>query len=250
MTIPSFAERQKQWSSPPVDDIGYIPAVDLLGMDDATFAATIRAMWENRYTGWRNYRSRWVEVLKLLGETTGKRVLDYGCGVGLEAAIYAAEGNDVWIADISEANLKVAKRTMALYGCREAGSMWIRNDNASMEFPDPFDVIHCCGVLHHIPNARQAVEAMHGWLEPGGELRLMVYSDFAWRLATGTQPPENVLEDPNFERYWQRWDAVGGYADWYSERKLRERFGDLFKVTNATYLTSDRAYLGAVLVKR
>ena len=70
------------------------------------------------------------------------------------------------------------------------------------------------------------MKAMHGWLRPGGELRLMVYSDEAWRLATGTEPPMGKVEDhPDFELFWQTWDAIGGYADWYDRDMLERRFG-------------------------
>ena len=78
----------------------------------------------------------------------------------------------------------------------------------------------------------------------------MLYSDYAWRIATETEPPENVLVDPHFYQYVRHWDAVGWYADWYDAAKLEERFGKWFQLENFEYLTQDKAYCGAVMVKR
>jgi SAM-dependent methyltransferase len=251
VSIPTFEERAKSWSSPPVDDVGYIPAEDLLAMGANEFDETIRKMWKARYQGWRNYESRWVETLGLL-TTEGKTILDYGCGVGLEGAILSTFGNHVVEADISWANLRVAARTFRLYETPLAGTVLIREEPPFITVPLPeFDVIHCNGVLHHIPEPIPVVEQMAAWLKPEGELRLMVYSDQAWRIATGLPVPSRPVErHAAGKEFWRFWDAVGGYADWYNAERLEERFGRWFEIRECRYLTQDNAYLGAVLVKR
>lgn len=253
MSVPSFEERRKQWSSPPVDDVGYIPSSELLEMGDADFASLMDAMWHARYEGWRNHQGRWVDLFGMhVGGIVGKRILDYGCGVGMEGAQYASLGNEVWIADIAAENLMVATRLFKMYGKRPEGRILLDDTVARLPWKPPLlDVIHCAGVLHHIPEPIPVVEAMHGWLVDGGRLHLMVYSDYAWRIATGTHPPRGPVEEhTDFERFWQRWDALGGYADWYDEARLASRFGEWFTVERCVYLTPHREYLGAVLVKR
>jgi len=252
VTIPTFAERRRQWSNPPVDDIGYIASTDLLAMGDAEFAATMQAMWHNRYEGWRNWRGQWVEMFGMHeGGIEGKRVLDYGCGVGMEGAQFANLGNKVYLADISPDNLKVAKRLLALYDKKPVRSIEVGPKPPFLIMRTKVDVIHCAGVLHHIPKPVPVIKAMHGWLAEGGRLNLMLYSDVAWRMATGKHAlPEVVSESPFFEKFWTRWDAYGGYADWYNENKLREWFGEWFDIAQCSYLTRNREYLGAVLVKR
>jgi hypothetical protein len=94
------------------------------------------------------------------------------------------------------------------------------------------------------------MDAFADALAPGGEVRLMVYSDEAWRIAVGTEPPEVVEDDPGFETYWRYWDPIGGYADWYDGPKLIKRFGGNFAPIYTQYLTKNREYLGAILVKR
>lgn len=255
--IPTFKERQKQWSSPPVDDIGYIPSEDLLTWDDEALLDLIGKMAEARYKGWRNFDNRWRTVLQL-DRTKGKDVLDYGCGVGLEALEYAKMGNRVSIADISAANLRLAHRVIELHGQKTLHEMLIQEKepflpvlNPEKQDIDTFDVIHCCGVLHHIPEPIPVVRAMHGWLRPSGELRLMVYSDEAWKIATRTEPPEDdVFNYVEFDKFWQHWDAIGGYADYYTRERLDERFGEWFHVAECKPLTEHGEYLGAILVKK
>jgi SAM-dependent methyltransferase len=251
MTIPSFSERRKAWSSPPVDDIGYFPAQEMLTWDDETLNDVLGKMAESRYGGWRNFQMRWRTVLGL-DTTRGKDVLDYGCGVGLEALQYAKMGNRVYVADITEYNIMLAKRTLEASGYRAERSFRIHEAPPFIfdAHHAQFDVIHCCGVLHHIPNPVPVVSHMAHWLVHNGELRLMVYSDEAWRIATKTEPPESVADSELFERYWTHWDPIGGYADWYDQKRLEERFGAWFDVKECEYLTKHGEYLGAVLVKR
>jgi SAM-dependent methyltransferase len=255
VSVPSFAARREAWSSPPVDDVGYLPASELLAMPDKEFKRVMDRMWHARYGGWRNHEGRWVEMFGMhAGGVTGKRVLDYGCGVGMEGAQYANLGNEVWLADIVPDNVKVAERLLGCYGKEPAGIFQIRGEQNLDEWSEPgvFDIVHCVGVLHHIPEPVPVVEAMHGWLADGGRLHLMVYSDYAWRIATGMGPNRNIRVEESifFETFWQHWDPLGGYADWYDEERLAERFGEWFAVERCGYLTPNREYLGAVLVKR
>jgi len=255
VTAPSFAAQKKAWASPPVDDIGYLPASDLLAMDDHGFCSVMRKMEENRYGGWRNLRNRWIDSLRI-DDTHDKRVLDYGCGVGVEALQFAPS-NRVWVADIVPGNLKVAKRLFALSDYDLSGALLIQKDapfiKATEAFdPDAaFDVIHCSGVLHHIVDPVPVVRAMAGWLTDGGELRLMLYSDKAWLAATGEYPPpDDVTDSPLRERFVRHWDAVGGWADWYNQQRLADRFGEWFRVADYQPITRGGEFVGAVLVKR
>ena len=251
MTVPTFAARRKAWSSPPVDDIGYLPAETLLEMDDDKFKSVIEQAVHNRYSGWRNHRDNWTRLLTQWDSTAGQRILDYGCGIGLEGLILAKQ-NDVHLADISDGNLAVAERAFLLNGYQPAGVHPIQGQAPFLEPAPEVDIILCLGVLHHIPDPVPVVRAMHGWLREGGELRLMVYSDVAWRIATGSDPIRSTLvqDHTDFARYWQHWDAVGGYADWYDRRRIKERFGEWFAVSKCEPVTEHGEYLGAVLVAR
>lgn len=249
MSVPTFKERRKQWSSPPIDDIGYIPAAEMLKWSNKLLLETVAAMRRARYDGWRNWQGNW-EVLFSYEQCVDLDVLDFGCGVGLEALRYAESGNRVDVADIVDVNVDLAMRVLTLHGFSPAGIYL--DEKKNFLAAESYHLIAAAGVIHHIPEPERVLRSMASWLKPDGQVRMMVYSDKAWRLATGTRPPrEGRIEDhPDFERFWRRWDAVGGYADWYDEQRLRERFGEWFEVAWCEPITQNEEYLGAVLVKR
>lgn len=245
------------WSSPPVDDVGYLPSADLLRVSDVELRTLVERMRTTRYTGWRNHNGLWRDVMGL-DTTTGKDVLDFGCGVGVEALELARAGNRMALADISGENIQLAARVLYLYRDEvvNAGgalhTVYMVTDRPPFIDCPPagFDVFHASGVLHHIRWPRAIMERAHEILRPGGEVRLMVYSDEGWRLATGTEPPDDVTAHPQFERFVRYFDQVGDYADWYSRQRLVDRFGDLFDVVRCEYLTPNRRYLAAVLHRK
>lgn len=245
----SFAAQKEAWANPPVDDIGYISSQTLLDMPDEDFLQLIAKAEKNRYSGWRNWRGRWREVLGL-DPTFGMNVTDYGCGIGIESLQYARNGNIVTAADITNYNVRVAKRTLALNGYKPA-ALSIIKEGEPLILPHKVDIVHCCGVLHHIPDAVQVVKWWAQYLlAPGGEVRLMLYSDKAWVISTGTEPPLQVEGHPKAFQFARAWDGVGNYADWYDAERLEKRFGRWFILEKYEDLTVQGAYVGAVMRRR
>jgi SAM-dependent methyltransferase len=245
----SFAQQKKAWSNPPIDDVGYISSKDLLAMPEGEFMLLMAKAEKNRYSGWRNWRGKWRDVLGL-DSTSGMSVLDYGCGAGFEALQYARNKNIVNLADIVLNNLKVAKRTLMVNGYRTGDILRIKED-APLILDKRVDIVHCSGVLHHIPNPIPVVRALAQYtLTAGGEFRLMLYSDKAWTISTGTEPPEEVEGHPKAFQFARAWDAVGNYADWYDADRLTKRFGRWFTLERYEELTANGAYVGAVMRKK
>ncbi|MFI1485761.1 class I SAM-dependent methyltransferase [Streptomyces sp. NPDC020747] len=256
MTDEGFYDRQREaWSRPPVDDVGYIPATELLAKPDDELRAIVEQMRTTRYTGWRNHGGLWRDLMGL-DEPGGRDILDFGCGTGVEALELTLAGNRVDLADINLDNLHLAGRILGLHvdeiPDRHALTAYLAlGESPYIEGrPERYDVFHCNGVLHHIPWARQIMERAHQILRPDGIARLMLYSERGWIQATGTEPPDDVTADPGFERFVRHFDQVGEYADWYSRDRIEQRFGDLFTVERCEYLTPTGQYLAAVLRKR
>jgi ubiquinone/menaquinone biosynthesis C-methylase UbiE len=87
---------------------------------------------------------------RLLGDLTGKKVLDVGCGMGLWSAYLATSGAEVWAIDISPQSVEMAKRRAILRGVgdRVTASVMSAMD---MQFPDGyFDVVHGQDIIHHL----------------------------------------------------------------------------------------------------
>lgn len=244
-----FYDEQKQaWSEPPVDGVGYISSARLLASSDGQLRSLIAKMVHERYAidGWRNHGNKWRDLLGL-DSTSGKIILDYGCGVGLESLQFARR-NIVYAGDIVEANTRLAARVGALHDCE------IRPLLLSTSAPffnlDEIDIFYCNGVLHHIPCARQVLLNAAEALSPDGEIRLMLYTDRAWERTTKTPVPPvdaDVTTCAGFRAFVLGMDSVGSYADWYNAEKIEHRFGDFLRLERFDYITSDDAFCVAIL---
>lgn len=239
------------WDRLPVDEIGYLDTAGLLAKPAPELRAMIDTMNVTRYTGWRNHRGLWREIMGL-DELKDKRVLDFGCGVGLEAMQLACRGNRVTVADIDSRNTALARRVCTLYGVT-ADEMIL---NASppvfpKEYPaGSFDVFYASGSLHHSQYPLAVMTEAHRLLRRGGQARLMLYSDRGWRLATGTEPPRGgdaMLAHPEREKFTRFFDPVGDWAEWYDLQRLEQWFGAWFRVVKFAYLTPDDRYCAAIL---
>ena len=254
----AFFEKQKiAWAAPPVDGVGYLPSLELLKFSDDKICRMIANLERERYgiDGWRNHKNLWRSLLH--GNVEGKRVIDFGCGVGVEALQLARAGATVYVADIVEESVALAERVLALHG--------YVGKPVLLSGPEPFftdeqvdcvplDVFYSSGSVHHIPHVREVLERAARGLGPEGEFRLMLYSDVGWRISTETviTPPvaEPVQENPLFDKFVKTFDYIGGYADWYSAEKLRYRFGDFLDLVRFDYICSDGAYCVATLKKK
>lgn len=92
-----------------------------------------------------HWRQRAASVL---GPVAGKRLLDYGCGQGEEAAYFASVSAIVTAIDISPVGLRVGRDRAKANGL----TIDFRSMNCEhTEFPDAsFDIVHGSGILHHI----------------------------------------------------------------------------------------------------
>jgi SAM-dependent methyltransferase len=219
------------WKAIPVDGVGYVDSAEFLTWNDTRVRAFIREFEATRYGDWRNAGNLWRSTLGL-DTTHGKRILDYGCGFGIEALQFCKSGNEVVLSDIHLTNVEAAKRVLRISGYEPAE-------------PGKVDIFYSNGVLHHTPHIREILKEAVKNLNPGGEIRLLLYSDRAWTIKTGSVLPPieaDVTEHPCFPVYVRAMDAVGEYADWYNREKLEMRVGDFLEVLDFNYITPNGIY--------
>lgn len=117
------------------------------------------------------YSQRVKHVERFLGDVTGTRVLDLGCGVGFFGGLAAARGADVVGLDFSEAALGIAIK-------EQPAIPYVRGDATGVPFPDAsFDVVLLNDIIEHLAEGpgRRMIEEVFRVLRPGG--RLVVDTD-------------------------------------------------------------------------
>jgi len=103
----------------------------------------------------------------LLGDVTGKTILDFGCGSGENALLLARRGARVIGVDISTALLTLASRRLALNGLGDAAEFMVGSAH-DLPLPDnSVDVVLGIAILHHLDLAAAAREVRRV-LKPGG----------------------------------------------------------------------------------
>jgi ubiquinone/menaquinone biosynthesis C-methylase UbiE len=121
-------------------------------------------------------RYRWhYHLPELFGslDGRGRKLLEIGCGIGVDSIQLAKAGFEVTAVDLTEAAIEVARRFAQV---RDV-SIDFRTANAErLDFPDgSFDAVYSFGVLHHTPEIETAVEEVRRVLKPGGSAYIMLY---------------------------------------------------------------------------
>lgn len=110
----------------------------------------------------------------------GFRVLVAGGGTG-DATVYLAEqlkhhGAHIVHLEMNRASTAIARERAHIRGLDNIE--WI--DDSVLSLPtlslEPFDYIHCSGVLHHLQDPDAGLRVLRAVLKPGGALGLMVYA--------------------------------------------------------------------------
>ncbi len=108
----------------------------------------------------------------------GMRLLEVGCGVGLDLVRFACAGALVTGIDLAEVSIDLARRNFAQEGL--TAELRVMNGE-NLEFADnSFDVAYAHGVLQYTADAQRMINELHRVLRPGGEAILMVYNRISW----------------------------------------------------------------------
>ncbi|MBA2541291.1 MAG: class I SAM-dependent methyltransferase [Deltaproteobacteria bacterium] len=138
------------------------------------------AKWADSYDAYSNGLIRIEEpiVRRLLGDVSGKRVLDAGCGTGRHTVWLAQHGAQVTGVDPSAAMLARARaKTGELENATWPGVSFIEGTFATLP-EGPFDVVLDALVLEHLPEVASPIAAMARVLVSGGRLVVSVYHPF------------------------------------------------------------------------
>jgi len=111
--------------------------------------------------------------------SSGKTVLDIGCGNGYVLSRYAMHGATVEGVDITDTAVNLSRKRFELSGLQ---GHFQTTDGDTLPFPDNhFDIVCSMGVLHHIEDPRPMIKEIYRVLKPGGQVILMLYYRYSWK---------------------------------------------------------------------
>jgi ubiquinone/menaquinone biosynthesis C-methylase UbiE len=108
----------------------------------------------------------------------GKKVLEVGCGAGIDLVRFARAGAIITGIDLSKTSIDLARKNIDQNGMK--AELYVMNGE-DMHLPDTdFDVVYAHGVLQYTANPKKMIAEIYRVLKPGGEAILMVYNRDSW----------------------------------------------------------------------
>ena len=105
-------------------------------------------------------------ILEAMGDLTGKRLLDVGCGLGESSVYFAMKGAKVTAVDLSPGMVECAVNLGKVYGVEIEG---ITQPGESLGVPEGhYDIVYVANTIHHVTDKRQFFEQIQKALKPGG----------------------------------------------------------------------------------
>lgn len=246
-----FVQSLRQWARVPVDDLAYFDALELLSLHPEQMREVLRMANTVRWAGngWRNHNGS-LQAFMSLDKWDSRLVMDFGCGLGLDALAFAEHGARMCLADLHASTLLLAQSNLALIHNIRPIKVCLIGPSPPWFMCPPLDLFWSYGVLHHTPHMASILHRACYALKPGGECRIAVYSDYRWRNMMGCDLPQGPLwEHPGFAEFAAKCDTEGQYADCYDAPKLA-RLVEPFAVVKETCYLGDQQMLGAVIVPR
>ena len=138
-----------------------------------------------------------ARLLDMGGPMRGGVALEIGCGrcVGSELVLDVFGADAVHAFDLDSRMVALARRRLSHRGSRMR--LWVGDASAIPAPSASYDAVFDFGIIHHIPQWRQALAEVHRVLKPGGRF----YAEEV--LAPFIQNPvlRRVLEHPQHDRF-------------------------------------------------
>lgn len=108
----------------------------------------------------------------------GQRVLEVGCGAGVDLVRFAKGGAVCTGVDLAASAIDLATKNFAQQGL--SADLRVANGEA-LPFPDnSFDLVFAHGVVQYTANPQALVDECRRVLKPGGEAIFQVYNRISW----------------------------------------------------------------------
>ncbi len=162
-----------------------------VGSQRASSSAGSREYFEQIRAYRYGYETPFIPDFFGFASLAGKRVLEIGVGIGVDAVEMLRGGAIYSGIDITQNHLNLTRRYIDLVTIENLSGRVeaiVEGDLLESDVEGDFDIVYSFGVLHHIAHEAEFLRRIHGLLRPGGELRVALYSRYsffnAWLFAT------------------------------------------------------------------
>lgn len=156
----------------------------------------------------RGLIQRYYEVprLKRLCKGQTDTILEIGCGQGVGAKIiYDCFAPRKYVGVDLDPKMVLRARKK---GRRLKNAEFLQGDASSLDFgADSFDLVVDFGIIHHIPNWRDALTEVHRVLKANGEFLFEELSLETWEQGIG-KPLKKILEHP-YDQMFRQQEFIG-----------------------------------------
>ncbi|NQS88961.1 class I SAM-dependent methyltransferase [Patescibacteria group bacterium] len=139
----------------------------------------VESFWNSNPCGSLHEEDKYINQSKIplyadFESYKGKKVLEVGCGVGVDGIQFAKVGAFYTGVDLTEAGIRITQERFNL--SNQTGIL--RKANAEdLPFSDgSFDHVYSFGVIHHSPHPERIVDEIYRVLKPGGTATIMLYN--------------------------------------------------------------------------
>ena len=140
---------------------------------------------------------------------TNKKVLEIGCGIGIDTLHFAWWGAKVKAIDLSEKSLEIARKRLASvkltadFQQMNAEKLGL---DGSLKDHIQYDLVYAFGSIHHSPNPDKIVNRAFWSLKPGGTFKVMVYNKWSWKSLW-------IVLKYGYGRFWKFRELVARYSE-------------------------------------
>lgn len=107
-----------------------------------------------------------------------RRVLEVGCGAGVDLARFAKGGAEVTGVDLAPSAIELARANFSQQGL--AADFRVANGEALPFADDTFDLVFAHGVVQYTADPQRLVDECRRVLKPGGTAIFQVYNRISW----------------------------------------------------------------------
>ncbi len=207
----SFDALREKWGTVPYRQHERIRTDELLQMADGQLveiweqsheAAANDAAFANR--GW--YQSLYKDIFR------GRRVMDFGCGMGIDTIHYAEHGAEITFVDLVSSNVELVRRICEAKNLKQHRFLYMEDLSSLQSLPSDYDFLYCCGSMINAPLevARLEAQALLAHLPVGGRWVELGYPKARWERE-GSLP---------FHQWGDRTDGGAPWVEWHDVEKL------------------------------